>query len=202
MEHQQEEMSSSTRGRRGARRGVFIAASLVGVSALGYSMVGTTQPIASAADDSAPYTCTIPDTKIKVTTIGDVDEGSYELEVPETKLSGDNANCTKLAKTTIPVEDNRPSYDGTTSGKCVMKIDNIIATKNFENGGGTIKAALDGSSSDLMATADTTAASPQKETSAELTAKFKGLKWTECKSHGFTDATITMTGGKIKFTPK
>ncbi|KAA8879786.1 hypothetical protein F3087_42935 [Nocardia colli] len=201
MEHQQEDMSSSIRGRRGVRRGVFIAASLVGASALGYSMIGATQPIAAAADDSAPYTCTIPDTKIKV---AKDEEGFYKLEVPDVAMSGDGAGCKEgLVATEITIEDNRPTYDGSTSGKCMMEIEKIIDDgKNFKKGGGTVTADMKGGASDIMATAETTAASPQKETTAKLTGKFKGLKWEKCAAQGFENATITLTGGKITFTPK
>ncbi|MFC9437936.1 hypothetical protein [Nocardia sp. NPDC057030] len=179
---------------------MLVAAGLVGVSALGYSMVGATQPIAAAADDGKAYTCTIPDTKIKVAKDAD---GFYKLTVPDVAMSGEGAGCKAgLVGTEISIEDNRPTYDGSTSGKCMLQIEKIIDDgKNFKKGGGTVTADLKGGASDVMATAETTAASPQKETSAKLTGKFKGLKWEKCEAQGFENATITLTGAKITFTP-
>ncbi|WP_378737681.1 hypothetical protein [Nocardia brasiliensis] len=186
---------------------MFIAAGLLGASALGYSLVGAPQPIAAAANGTA-YTCDIPETDVSFTY--QAEEGAagyYEFEVPEMKLSGESEKCDKLDAATLTVEDDRAKYNE--QGKtCEMKVSGIADPDNkFKNGTGTVKAAVGGGESTATATADTTEKSDQGEGSAKLDVEFKGLKVKECAAGGIggevgEKVTVTITGGTVEFAPK
>ncbi|WP_405159704.1 hypothetical protein OG203_24915 [Nocardia sp. NBC_01499] len=184
-------------------RFALLATGLLSASALGYSVVEAPQSVAKA-DDGSAYTCNLPKTDIDVTYDT---SGSYTLEVPEMKLTGD-AKCKPMAKATIPVEDNRPVTSGDQKS-CKIDIGKeadpiYIATDNFTMGNGTITADLTGGASKVAASANTTKKSAQGETKAVLDAKLSGLKGT-CAATDLTGGgkvTVKLTGGTVKFTPK
>ncbi|MFB8283032.1 hypothetical protein [Nocardia colli] len=205
MEHQQEDMSSSIRGRRGVRRGVYIAAGLLSVTALGYSFVSA--PHSTAADDSAAYSCdissgmaTVAHEKGEEQEDGTFAPGFYELKVTDVGLSGDDS-CMSLADAAFPVEDDRAESDGT-STKCTMTIKDVTDGSKFEKANGTITANLDDGTAVLKLKAQTTRDSDQGARSADITANLTGLKG-KCEAGGIAKSTIKVAEkSTVKFGAK